>query len=89
MAIAQIIAAINIVAYGVIPLGLWWVIIHYKPTRLALSGLFVHMVIVCGRTAIRTFYPDSIFWDWNDLHTATAAISAVCLVVGILREYRK
>jgi hypothetical protein len=89
MALSQIIGITNIVAYGVIPLGLWWIIIHYRPLRLKMAGLFVHMIFVCVRTAMRAAVPESVFWDWNDLHTATAALGAVCLVAGIIAEERR
>lgn len=87
MAGAQLVAIINAVAYGVIPFGLWWLIIHYPALRIKLVGLFIHMLIVCARTALRATYPASALWDWSDIHTVTAILSALCFIVGIGRVW--
>lgn len=78
MAIAHMISIINALAYGVIPIGIWWIVVRFPALRLALLGLFIHMSLVCLRSALRVTHPYSVLWDWSDIHTATAVLSASC-----------
>lgn len=80
MAAAYLIAVVNAVAYGIIPIGLWWIITHYPSLRITLLGLFLHMSVVCVKSALRVTHPYSQLWDWSNIHTATAVLSAGCLM---------
>ena len=84
-----LIPVITAIAYGVIPLGLWWVILHYPSLRVKLLGLFAHMLVVCVRSALRVTWPESVFWGWGEVHTVTAILSAICFIAGIGRQWRQ
>lgn len=84
----DILNVVNIVAYGLIPIGLFWIIIHYPSLRVLLFGLFVHMLIVMVRTTLRTVYPETAGWDWHDIHLTTATFSALAFAFGIWRGWR-
>ena len=78
----------NALAYGLIPIGLWWIIIHYRTLRIPLFGLFVHMAVVSVRAALLV-HPVPIEINWDAIHLFTAALSAGCLIYGVVKMWRE
>lgn len=78
---------VNASAYGLIPIGLLWIIAHYRFLTVALFGLFLHMAVVSVRTALMAVQV-AVTVDWPDIHLTTAALSAVCLLVGVVQILR-